>query len=671
MAMDMNVALKIAAGVTGQQAVDQLRTSMDKLEGATSMAGRAFEFLKANIGFLSAVGSVGGLVSLVNSSIDAAAGLADLSIKTGLSVETLSRFSTVAKLSGTAMDDVAGTLKKLSNNAVDAATGNEKMARLFSAVGVSVRDANGNIIKADELLISLAKNIQGIDPEIVNKLMTELGGKNATNLLPFLRELNERLDTTNAKISTEFAKAAKDYQDNMVLLGDSASKLGRELANTLLPSLVRVTDEMLKVKTEGGGFFDRLGAGFKQLTREAAVDYGNIDQAITDTVAKIGRLKELQRSFGADTLTNKINNFVFGDLQDVNRQLKEAEAVLAQLQEIDRKRKGDQGPEVNKNKTDLVTKALSDNNAGADTEANRLARERLALLSRLQDEVTSLTKGEDELIMSKARALGMNDKELQQLSALLAQRTQLKAADRELEEATREANKQRDDAIRKNKELADSGKRVYDETRTPAEKLNIELARLNDLLAQGAIDWDTYSRAIFRAQDEYDNLTKKGKESTDELIRAIEGWGRQSASAIADFVFGAKASFKDLVVSVLKDIATLLIYQNITKPAAAALGSFDFSGLFGGARASGGPVTGGMTYLVGEQGPELFTPSASGSIIPNHALGGSTSVVVNVSVEGGTQVTSDQGAGDLGRLIAASVKSELINQKRPGGLLAA
>jgi hypothetical protein len=48
-------------------------------------------------------------------------------------------------------------------------------------------------------------------------------------------------------------------------------------------------------------------------------------------------------------------------------------------------------------------------------------------------------------------------------------------------------------------------------------------------------------------------------------------------------------------------------------------------------RAMGGPVAGGSTYLVGERGPELFTPGTSGTITPNNALGGSTSITVNVN----------------------------------------
>ncbi len=47
---------------------------------------------------------------------------------------------------------------------------------------------------------------------------------------------------------------------------------------------------------------------------------------------------------------------------------------------------------------------------------------------------------------------------------------------------------------------------------------------------------------------------------------------------------------------------------------------------FGGPRAKGGPVSSGSTYLVGEKGPELFTPKVSGSITPNHRVGGTMTV---------------------------------------------
>ena len=48
-------------------------------------------------------------------------------------------------------------------------------------------------------------------------------------------------------------------------------------------------------------------------------------------------------------------------------------------------------------------------------------------------------------------------------------------------------------------------------------------------------------------------------------------------------------------------------------------------------RAMGGPVNLGGSYIVGESGPELFTPSSSGNITPNHAMGGGSTITVNVN----------------------------------------
>ena len=50
-------------------------------------------------------------------------------------------------------------------------------------------------------------------------------------------------------------------------------------------------------------------------------------------------------------------------------------------------------------------------------------------------------------------------------------------------------------------------------------------------------------------------------------------------------------------------------------------------GFFGGGRASGGPVSGGTPYVVGEKGPELFVPQGSGSIVPNDQMGGGATTI--------------------------------------------
>ena len=87
--------------------------------------------------------------------------------------------------------------------------------------------------------------------------------------------------------------------------------------------------------------------------------------------------------------------------------------------------------------------------------------------------------------------------------------------------------------------------------------------------------------------------------------------------------------------------------------------------------ANGGRPPVGSPSVVGERGPEIFVPTTAGTIIPNDKLGGSTNnVVVNVDASGSAVVGDDDNARQLGQLIAVAVQSELIQQKRPGGLLA-
>jgi hypothetical protein len=85
--------------------------------------------------------------------------------------------------------------------------------------------------------------------------------------------------------------------------------------------------------------------------------------------------------------------------------------------------------------------------------------------------------------------------------------------------------------------------------------------------------------------------------------------------------------------------------------------------------ANGGRPPVGRPSLVGERGAELFVPDRAGTIIPNHELGGSTNIVVNVDASGSSVEGDEENGRELGRMISVAIQSELIKQKRPGGLL--
>jgi hypothetical protein len=94
-------------------------------------------------------------------------------------------------------------------------------------------------------------------------------------------------------------------------------------------------------------------------------------------------------------------------------------------------------------------------------------------------------------------------------------------------------------------------------------------------------------------------------------------------------ISGVITLFSKLVGFITSAYNGLVAFVNFVKnnPVTQGIG-----GLFGGGRANGGPVSAGTTYLVGENGPELFTSSNSGTIIPNHAMGAGNTV--NITVNG-------------------------------------
>ena len=77
--------------------------------------------------------------------------------------------------------------------------------------------------------------------------------------------------------------------------------------------------------------------------------------------------------------------------------------------------------------------------------------------------------------------------------------------------------------------------------------------------------------------------------------------------------------------------------------------------------AKGGSVSGGKSYIVGEQGPELFTPGSSGTITPNDQLGGGGNITLNINVGGVTDRTDKRA---LAREIGDMLTQEL---RRTGG----
>jgi hypothetical protein len=198
-------------------------------------------------------------------------------------------------------------------------------------------------------------------------------------------------------------------------------------------------------------------------------------------------------------------------------------------------------------------------------------------------------------------------------------------------------------------EQAEEGKTLTESLLTPQEKYNETIEHLNDLLSKGAINQETYNRAVAKAKDELKGLAKDGGKDLSKLQQAIEGWGRESTDALVDFCLTGEESFSDLINSMIKDMLRMITYQNLMGPlfsgisAMAGGGTFmgGWSG-FGGGRASGGSVSPGKLYEVNERGlPELLNignrqflmmADQSGSVTPTEGGGNTSSNSLTISI---------------------------------------
>jgi len=126
-----------------------------------------------------------------------------------------------------------------------------------------------------------------------------------------------------------------------------------------------------------------------------------------------------------------------------------------------------------------------------------------------------------------------------------------------------------------------------------------QLADMQNTFAYG---WDeafkAYAESAFNA----------GQQARDSFSTFTDGM----EDAFVRFVQTGKLSFKDMAQSILADLTRIAVKRAIV---------FAATRLFGiPMLADGGPASANQPYIVGEEGPELFVPKSSGTVIPNDAL---------------------------------------------------
>lgn len=515
--------------------------------------------------------------------------------------------------------DKLDELSKRTSIAVEtlsALTNNAKLA------GVSQEELGSGIIKLSR---SIAEAVSGAGEQ----------RQAFDNLGVAIRDANGKIRPT-VDILADVAAGFQDAEDGAIKTQYAVALFGKSGANFI---------EFLNTGREG---VQALGASI-------STEFADQSATFMDNLDRIGQRIQ-------STISEKAAPF----LAFMNRQIEEA-VRLDKMTRVGAGR-GIVNPDFvvpEKSKVKPLTPLSKENTKEEKDNAKEIA----SAYQQISDEVFKLVNGERELAIFQFARKGASVEEIALYTEQLDKLAQLKEAQKANEEEAKQYAEQDKLNRQSRNDLLEKGKQLYDETRTPLEKLNIAEAELLRLLELGIIDFDVYSRAVMQANDAMDKLAKDGEDQFADLESAIRGWGNEFTNIMANAVMTGKLSFKDLANSVISDLLRMSIQATITKPLL-DLG-MGFLGIQpAGKRALGGPVTSGQPYLVGEQGPEIFLPANSGTIIPNGQSGG---VVVNQTIQVTTGVQQTVRAEVMNMLpqIANAAKSAVAEAKLRGGSFAA
>ena len=219
---------------------------------------------------------------------------------------------------------------------------------------------------------------------------------------------------------------------------------------------------------------------------------------------------------------------------------------------------------------------------------------------------------------------------------------------------------------------------LKDEIKEAADATNDLNNATKDLGKKGVTVWENMKAG---GQAYLDSL----QDVTTQMQSFFEGAFKKMEDALVDFVMTGKMNFAEFTRSILADLARISIRQAMT----GTLGLFGISAspnAKGNIYAQNGIVPfakGGVVNsphifpfrngigLMGEAGPEAIMPlrRGPGGRLGVESAGGGNNIVVNVDASGSSVEGNGNEAQQLGSAIAAAIQKQLVEERRPGGLL--
>lgn len=245
--MKLDAVLKVRADVQGQGEIDGLSRSLGSLskqaqgvQGVLGRMGQAARGVGGLMGALVPVGAVAGLAAMAKGSIDTADNLNDMSQRTGVAVESLSRFGQAAADSGSSIEGVAKGMGQLAKRITDPGSA---ASEALKGIGIATTDAQGKVRSLDSVMLDISDRFAKMpDGAEKSALAMQLFGKSGVELIPMLNEGRAALEQYQATISGDMAKSADEFNDALNAIGRELSGPFNEAVTKLLPAITGIAN---------------------------------------------------------------------------------------------------------------------------------------------------------------------------------------------------------------------------------------------------------------------------------------------------------------------------------------------------------------------------------------------------------------------------------------------
>lgn len=285
-------ALRVVLGADTAALETGLKNSQSKLAGFGASAAKAGAVAAAAF---AAAGVAAG--ASIKNAIDQADELGKTAQKIGIPVEELSGLKHAADLSGVSMEALEKSAARLSRTMVEAvARPTSEAGVAFRALGLSVRNADGSMKTTGQVISDVAGKFGNMqDGATKTKLAMDLFGRSGADLIPMLNAGKTGLASMIMEarqlglvITTDTAKAAESFNDNLSRLGGVLRGVVLQSMAAMAPALAHISQRMVEAAKNSGlvqTISAAVAAAFEGVARGALL--------VADNIGAIARIAAL------------------------------------------------------------------------------------------------------------------------------------------------------------------------------------------------------------------------------------------------------------------------------------------------------------------------------------------------------------------------------------------